>query len=287
MKKSITLVTGSNHTRKVLLEQLMDYLPESIEIKSCVTDEPINEIVRDDLVILSSVFVKDDLINMNAFDPDCDLIIAKRTINFDYIDNLVYLPAGTNVLFVNDSPELAYDGIEILKKIGFDYLNYIPYYPGAEGNFENIKIAVTPGEVDKVPGHIENVIDIKARIFDFETIIEILRKLDLLDERTNLYSQKYLKKIINIAKHLSQSNIAVNELNKHLNLVIDGLNDGILVYNSDGEISIFSENLRRMLNIHSQKTIGKNIKNIIRSEELLKFSLKILITPSALYTSIP
>ncbi len=271
MKKSITLITGSNHTKAVLLEQLMDYLPTDIEIKGYAFDEGIEGVIRDDLVILSSETVKEDLINANIFDYNCDLVIAKRTINFDYIDKIVYLPVGTNVLFVNDSAEPTYDSIEVLKRIGFDYLNYIPFYPGLKGSFEDIKIAITPGEVDKVPNHIEKVIDIKARIFDFETIIEILKKLDLLDKRTNLYSQKYLKKIIDTAKRLSQSNIAVNELNKHLSLVIDGLNDGILLYDANGRISVFNENLRKMLNIHQQNIVGKSINSIIYNKSLVEF----------------
>ncbi|EYE88713.1 Fis family transcriptional regulator [Fervidicella metallireducens AeB] len=271
MKKSITLVTGSEHTRIALLQQLRDYLPEEIEITSYAIDVGINNKISDNLVILSSSLLKNELLEANLLDENCEIITAKRTINFDYIDELVFLPPKTKVLFVNDMPESTFESIDILKKIGIDYLEYIPYYPGNEQIVKDIDIAITPGEIDKVPKYIKKIINIQVRIIDFESIIEILRKLDILDERANLFSHKYLKKIINMAKRLANSNKAINELNNHLNLVIDGLKDGILVYNSSGTISVFNENLKKLLNIHQNDLSGKNIKNVFNNKSLIDF----------------
>lgn len=271
MKKSITLVTGSEHTRIALLQQLKDYLPDEIEITSYAIDVGIKDKIRDNLVILSSSLLKNELLQADLLDESCEIITAKRTINFDYIDELVLLPPKTKVLFVNDMAESTFESIHILMKIGFDYLDYIPYYPGNEPVAKDVDIAITPGEIDKVPEFIKKTINIQVRIIDFESIIEILRKLDILDERANLFSYKYLKKIINLAKRLANSNKAINELNNHLNLVIDGLKDGILVYNPSGTISVFNENLKRLLNIHQKELSGKNIKNVFNNKYLIDF----------------
>ncbi len=271
MRKSITLVTGSEHTKTILLNQLREYLDDDIIINSYAEDEGIDHIISDDLIVLSSEDVKSDLLSKDLLDTNCEIVVAKRTINYDYIDEIVLLRPNTDVLMVNDSKEPTYSTIKMLQKIGINYLNYIPYYPGIKGKVKKVDIAITPGEIDKVPAFIKKIIDIKARIMDFQTIAEILNKLDLLDEKAGIFSEKYLKKIINIAKRLAISTNDISQLNKHLNLVLDGLNDGLLVYNSNGIISVLNENLKRILNIRNVSLKAKSLKKIIHNNSLIEF----------------
>lgn len=271
MKKSITLVTGSEHTRATLLSQLREYLTDDILISSYAEDGGINHVISDDLIILSSESVEQDLLALDLLDTSCERVVAKRTINYDYIDEIVLLPPNTDVLMVNDSEEPTYSTIKMLKKIGINYLNYIPYYPGIKGKIKKADIAITPGEIDKVPSFVKKIIDIKARIMDFQTIAEILNKLDLLDEKAGIFSEKYLRKIINIAKRLAISTNDISQLNKHLNLVLDGLNDGLLVYDSHGVISVLNENLKRILNISNVNIKAKSLKKIIHNNGLVEF----------------
>ena len=271
MKKSVTLITGSEHTKVILHNQLREYLPDNIIINSYAEDEGIGHVVRDDLIVLSSESVMDDLLDMNLLDTSCEIVVAKRTINYDYIDEIVLLPPNTDVLMVNDSEEPTYSTISILQKIGLNYINYIPYYPGIKGKIKTADIAITPGEIDKVPVFVKKVIDIKARIMDFQTIAEILNKLDLLDEKAGKFSEKYLKKIINIAKRLAISTNDISQLNIHLNMVLDGLNDGLLVYNKNGNISVLNENLKRILSLSQVNLRDKNIKKVIYNSKLIEF----------------
>jgi transcriptional regulator with PAS, ATPase and Fis domain len=271
MKKSVTLITGSEHTKITLHNQLREYLPGNFIINSYAEDEGIDHVVIDDLVILSSESVLNDLLEMNLLDTSCETVIAKRTINYDYIDEIVLLPPNTDVLMVNDSEEPTYSTISMLQKIGLNYINYIPYYPGIKGRVKTADIAITPGEIDKVPAFVKKVIDIKARIMDFQTIAEILNKLSLLDEKAGIFSEKYLKKIINIAKRLAISTSDISQLNKHLNLVLDGLNDGLLVYNTNGNISVLNENLKRVLSLSQVDLRHKNIKKVIHNNNLAEF----------------
>lgn len=272
-KKRITLVTGTEQTRIALIKQLKIYLSDIVAIDSYAIDEGINEVISDDLVLLSSELVKKELLSLNLLDLNCEIIVAKRTINYDFIDEIVLLPEGTEVLFVNDVHETTYESIENLKKIGIDHLKYIPYYPGISKLTNTVEIAVTPGEVDKIPRFIRKTYDIGPRIMDFTTITKILNALHILDEKAGRFSQKYLEKIINIAKRLAKTSNEVLELNTHLNLVIDGLNDGLLVYDKNGFISVANENSRKLLNIDYDNVIGRTLKDSIFNKELLEFMM--------------
>lgn len=271
MANSITLVAGSERTRVALLNQLREYLYDDIEIKSFATEEGISETVSDELIILSSDLVKDELMELNLLDTDCEIIVANRTVNYDYIDQVVLIPKDTDVLFVNDEKETAYEGIKALKELGIEHLNFIPYYPGIKENIPKVDIAITPGECDKVPEFIDKVIDIGPRIMDFTTVMQILNKLNMLDFKGEQFSNKYLRKIINVAKKLAELNSEVSNLNEHLNFVLNGLNDGLLVYDSTGRISVFNENLKKMLNVGCTKAIGRSVKDIIYNKSVLEF----------------
>ena len=268
---SITLVAGSERTRFALQNQLKEYLYDVVEIKSFATEEGIHEKISDELIVLSSDLVKNELIEMNLLDTDCEIIVANRTINYDYIDQVVLIPKDTDVLFVNDEKETTYEGIRALKELGIDHINFIPYYPYIKESVPKVDIAITPGECDKVPGFVKKVIDIGPRIMDFTTVMQILNKMNMLDFKGEQFSNKYLKKIINVAKKIAELNSEVTNLNKHLNLVLDGLNDGLLVYDTMGKISVFNENLKRLLNVGYTKVIGRSVKDIIYNKSILEF----------------
>jgi len=271
MKKSITLVTGSNETKIDLLSQLKEYIPKDITINSISTESDSFDTISDDLVILSSGAVKDELIDLNKIDLNGNIVVAHRTVSYDKIDKVVLLPKNTDVLLVNDAKESTFEAIETLTSIGLDHINFLPYYPGVKDDFTHIKIAITPGETEKVPSYIEEIIDIGSRIIDFPTIAEILSQLDILTETAGKFSQKYLMKIINMSKNLAASAHEIKNLNEDLSIVLDRWNDGILVFDRENQIIVFNENLRKLLNVTRITLLKKNLSKVITNASLNAF----------------
>ncbi|MFT5871693.1 MAG: transcriptional regulator with PAS, ATPase and Fis domain [Clostridium sp.] len=272
MTRGISLVAGSESTRIALLTQLGEYIDIKY-VKSYATDEweKINEVIKNDLIIVSSEIVRQELIEKRLLDTQCDIIIAKRTISYDHIDEIFLIPENTEVLFANDVKETTYEMIEIFKELGIDHIKCIPYYPGITSINEKIKIAITPGEKDKVPYFIEKIYDIGPRIMDSTTIIKILVKLDILEKKSCVFSQNYLFKIINIAKKLGKYNNDIIKMNSHLNYVIDGLQQGLVVYDNDGIINVLNEDLKCSLKINNKNLVGKRLKDVVYSKKLLEY----------------
>ncbi|KXG76601.1 hypothetical protein [Thermotalea metallivorans] len=167
--KEIALIAGTEETRKTLLEQLKGYIGEYIRIKSYAIDEGITELVQGDLIIVSSDLVYEEALPYLSENSKNKIISARRTINYNFIDQLLFVPEGTEVLFVNDVAETVFDSIGKLKEMGINHIKYIPYYPGIKG-VKPVKIAVTPGEVDKVPDFAEEIIDIGPRLMNMTSI---------------------------------------------------------------------------------------------------------------------
>lgn len=270
--KEITLIAGTEETRKTLLDQLKGYIGEYIHIKSYAVDEGITEFIKSDLIIVSSDLVYEEARPHLAGYDKHKIISVRRTINYNFIDQLLFIPEGTEILFVNDVAETVFDSIAKLKEMGINHIKYIPYYPGIKGA-KPVKIAVTPGERDKVPDFAEEIIDIGPRLIDMTSMTEILRRLDMLEEKADEVSQKYMSKIIQLGKRLVEATRETHRFNKNLNIVLEGVNDGLLGVDPWGEIKVSNGNLEKIINTPTPLTMGKNIKQIIKNRELIHFLL--------------
>ena len=60
------------------------------------------------------------------------VIVAARSLNTQKLDNILELTPGTKVLVVANSQETAQTAINLIVKVGIDYLEFIPYYPGID-----------------------------------------------------------------------------------------------------------------------------------------------------------
>jgi len=271
MDRIITLVAGSERTKNTLSNQLKEYLDEGFNIVGYAIDEGDVVDIEGELVVLSSEFIYQELLEKGFNYDDKNFIVANRTINNDYLDKVVAIPDGTNVLFVNELPKIVLDVIEHLKEIGISHLNYSPYYPGLKDVDRRIRVAITPGETLLVPDFIEEVYDIGPRIMDFTTITKILNRLGILDEKAGQFSQRYLEKTIKISRRLAESKNEISKLNKHLETVIDGVTEGLLVFDEAGTISVSNENINKIIPSKFAKHISRNIVDIIKDDDLLRF----------------
>ncbi|WP_353892405.1 sigma 54-interacting transcriptional regulator [Proteinivorax hydrogeniformans] len=277
--RKLTLITGSVGTCNALKVQLEEYIPTCVTIQAYPLDG-ISKPPSDfgDVVLFSSSLVKRELEeDWNCMIPKgVQIIIADRTINYEFIDRIVLLSPKTKVLFVSDAKESAEEGIRALKEVGIDHLDLYPYYPGLS-NCEKSKItkdtdiAITPGEKDKVLDHIRKVYDIGPRLLDFPTIFKLLRAVGQLETRARHFSIKYIQKIIILAKKLSHSTNYISELNHHLTTVIDGIEDGLVVFDSRGIISVHNEKFRKMLDIPALNLRGVKISELIYNKKLVEF----------------
>ena len=271
VEKRVALIAGTESTRIYLEKQLYEYISAIADIESYSMERGLSGFEQADLLVLSSNMMHEQLEKSEILRSAREVVVARRTINYDFVDKIVLIPKGTDVIFVNDSKRTTLESIQTLKRLGIDHINYVEHYPGISSLPGGIDVCITVGEMDKVPPGMKKVYDIGTRIIDFPTIAEILSKLEALDERAEKFSDKYLIKLINVAKRLAKSTQEIAKLYEGLNIVIDGFNDGILVYDQNGCISVLNENLKKMLNISAGSVIGKQLKYVVRGKALIEF----------------
>ncbi len=266
--KELILLAGTKQTRKALSAQLHDIIGKFMKIRSYSVEERLPPLIENRLVILSSYLIEEEV--QHVLGKGCQIIIAKRTVNYEYIDQLFFLPKGTKALYVNDFPRTATESIHTLIQLGIDHIDYYPYSPGDDIHIMT-DTAITPGEVELVPSSISHIVDIGVRLIDITTIHEILDRLHMTERLGKAVSDKYIRKMIDLSQKLAHANQTMNELNKHLKKVVDGVNDGILALNKEGEIFIFNEILEGMTGISSRAAIGKDIRHVLKNEGMTAF----------------
>ena len=192
MNKKIILITGSANTKQFLLKQLREFIPTSFVIEAYESESGLLPELSCDLLILSSAAMKDELDQLNINYDLENTIVCKRSINFDYIDQITDIPVNEEVLLVNDEAETTQSSINDLIELGLNHIKYYPYYPGIE-SYKKLNIAITPGEVDKIPSCVNKIIDIGPRIININTLYNIMDKLNLAHRDTTFITKKYMQ----------------------------------------------------------------------------------------------
>lgn len=264
MMEKITFIAGSVNTKDFLLRQLKEFISEKYILEAYSQEEGINKEIKCDLLIVSSKDMKDELNSMDINIECKDMIICERSVNFDYIDQVANLPVNEEVLLVNDEKETAFSTINDLKELGLSHIKYYPYYPGIT-SYKKLKTAITPGETDKVPACVTNMIDLGPRIISINSMYLIMDKLNINQKDTTFITKKYMQKIVNVSKHVSSVNNKVNALNTYLDNIVHNLVNGILVYDENGYIKYANDKIKKFL-LTEKELENKNIKNIIDRE---------------------
>lgn len=268
---NVTIVAKGQATSETLYRQLNDLLGERCRIRALFLDGLSEDYIEADLLVFSSQACYD--LATPYLNPTSPTVIARRSINHHEIDKLLNIPAGTDVLLVNDYLFTAEETISLLKALGIDHINYFPYAPEAT-SFPRLKMAVTPGEIELVPGFVEQIIDIQTRAMDFTTLFEILDFLNLADERANLLSAKYLRDIIRLIKE-TKSMADQNELMKsQLETIMNTVHDGILALDENGRISVFNSVAGEIMGIPDDLAIGRTLEDEGLPRELLSLWTK-------------
>ncbi|MGF2615751.1 sigma-54 interaction domain-containing protein [Rossellomorea aquimaris] len=268
--RKLVVIAGTRETEKALLNQLTSIFGKLIQIEGYAIDDGLPKKFKNELILYSSSLIEDEVVNHIDFST-CTIIIATRTVNYEFIDRIFELSPGQKVLYVNDFMRTADEAIATLKGLGINHVEYVPYSKESTSLPPGINVAVSPGESHLIPDAVPRKIDIGVRLIDLNTIMKIISHYRLSDELSIDITNRYTKKIIDLSQKLSHVHMQARTLNKFLNKVVDGVNDGILAFQENGEITVFNEVLERMLGISASYAKGKKLSQVFKNIELTRF----------------
>ena len=211
--KNIAIIACGQNTANHCHEQLAEFISSLANIQAFCTAKQLPHNLNADLVVFTSQRAFDE--GNVCLAPDVPFIIAHRAINYHEIEKLLALPAGTDVLLVNDYIGTAEDVIVLLQTMGIDHLNYYAYAPGMP-LLHPTSIAVTPGEAALVPKKIPSIIDIGTRQLDITTLVQIFEHFNWMDDYGKFLSAHYIYDIIKLTKLSYRYKNKANHLQEEL-----------------------------------------------------------------------
>lgn len=258
--KSIGIVTeGNSSLGEFLAENLREVFLDYVKINNYYFKKLKKGYIIDDDVVL--VMIKEKALQIQGYVEDYQkIIVVERTVKDEQIHNILTIPPNTNVLVVNDTIETTLETISLLYQIGINHIKLVPYDP--EKEYKEIKIAITPGERNRVPIYIEKIIDIGNRCIDISTFIKIISMLNINDNKEiSDRLLRYSDTIIPLNRGIRNQYKEMIVKNERLDTIINLLSEGILYINDEGVIELYNKAFSKMFKLH-EDIMGKPMKEI-------------------------
>lgn len=211
--KHIALIALGEQTSYCCREQLYELLGSRINVSNYYAEGNLPQRIKADFAVFTSRLAYQKA--HTHLSEDVPYMVARRSINYHEVYKLFELPAGTNVLLVNDCLPSANETISLLQTLGIDHLNYYAYAPGMEDP-RMMKVAVTPGESRFVPPSIEKIVDIKTRLIDITSLVEMLSRMGILTYYAEFLSAQYVRDIIQLIDKNHRYRNRATQLEKEL-----------------------------------------------------------------------
>jgi len=252
-KKSVTFIAKMDEFLHSAVSQCVELgVSDDFHIEGIRVDQlAFRPIAEGSLVVISSPSLEG---MVESYLPQgSKMIIAKRMFSYQNLRGMLEIPKGIKVLLVSDTPETAYDNIELIRASGLDFELY-PYYPGADYP-KDIEIAVTPGEAEHVPPHIRKVVDIGFRVIDLSTWLAIYTHFD--NDNFQKVTMRIMQSLVYITKELNNEIQHAHLLSKYLEAIVNGIEDAVIACDEEEIIRFINQKAIDSLNLRGASIVGE------------------------------
>lgn len=257
-KYRVSIVCINNKNGQAIKKQLEFILGNFIDFEVVNCEKDMDSILGSNLVLASGNRAAKLIASFLMFNTD--ILIIRRTISRKSFDSLKDISSDTKILVVNDDHEMTDETISLFYELGFKN-KFIPYYPGCTYE-EDIKVAITPNEVNLVPNGIEKIINIGARVIDSATIFDMFNKLGLLNKSTIKIVSEYMTETIPLSAGLKDVIYYMTDNKLNFELTLNSIDYGIFLYNNNKEIIFYNKEIQTIFKINSFQLINQPIKDI-------------------------
>jgi sigma-54 dependent transcriptional regulator, acetoin dehydrogenase operon transcriptional activator AcoR len=205
-------------------------------------------IISDDCVLVMS---SEKAVKARGYIRDIKrIIVIQRTIRELEACKIAAIPANTKVLVVNNDDEMTFETIALLYQLGMNHLDMVPFE--SNHDYNDIAIAITPGESGLVPPYIPTVLDVGNRCIDLPTLFQIITRLGLDDWGVHQRLIQYSESILTPNLGLKKQHREIFQKNLELNTVINASGEGILLLSEDNQIILSNSCLADMLEVKKE-----------------------------------
>jgi len=262
--KKIYLIAQQPMTSEAVKKQLLELFGPEIEIVAQTVDQCAAIDFSDGLVVITSPWVENYA--QKKIKPGLNYLVAKRVINYDHLDKLGILRDGEDVLVCSPWDDVKLPAIDQLREIGFGNINFIPC-GNDDLNPEHVPTAIVFSDA-VVPPHVQRVIEMSPRMLDVSTLVEIQKRLNLLNENAVLC--QFFRRIVSVMRRLNEESSRHQEVKLLYQAIVNNVSEGIIYSDNQGIIQITNQAAAKFFSQTTCRIIGANIRDLLAAPNLLQ-----------------
>ena len=251
----IAVISAGKDVGLFYKKQLEYFFADAVELYTySIEDGTAYSPKTEDIFLITTISFDSHNEVLRYIPKDKHIVNGTITVRNSTIEKLKKLPSGTKALLVNSTKSMCEESIVLLHQKGINNISFSPYYPGCKEKYEDIPLAITPGEAHFAPAGKE-IIDIGNRVLDTNTILEIISFTDC----------EYLLKtdrLINYFDEISENNTGIESLISKMELATQQFNI-LLRLSSEGIILVDKKNNIIMCNQKTNDFLGKGRIDIL------------------------
>lgn len=258
MKKTLVIAAVNIEIIETYMSQLKSIFADLVEIKGYLLGRE-DQKIKGDLIVVSMQSTM-RIAEIYREDPDVPILWLHTTFAKKSIKCLKLITKGKRVLLVSKFWFYVVESINLLKEMGINHIEMIPYYPEIEGaKFENVDTIVEMGLDIEKPKYIKNVIDLGWRVINPTCIEKIVTELEFNNKQLLSRIEEYKNKTVPIDTDRFIKAGFDSETCSKINAVINALDQGILLVDPKNKIIAYNQYLCNLLNIPSKRFLKKDV----------------------------
>lgn len=103
------------------------------------------------------------------------------------------------------------------------------------------------------------------------TILEVVECCGLDKDIASKISERYIRNIIELQRKLLVAERDAKQMSEHIQNVLGTVDDGILVVNQEGRVTVFNHSLAALFHVGAQDVINKYIEHVMNRQDIIDF----------------
>ncbi len=198
--------------------------------------------------------------------PHASIVLSKRGLTGEALEEVVQLPRGTKALVVNSPRQVAIETKDALTELGIDHIDTRAYWPGAPIDIEGYNVVIYAGIMSYCPqGKNYQYINIGHRCIALSTIIDIIRIFGLSSGDATKYYNDNIQRITESCYKLSEALNQTKMIKESFEKICDINKSIIFAIDSAGRIVVFNDAAVSFFGLRRRQALGRDYRDALRN----------------------
>lgn len=256
MRKTLTIVSYSIESVNSYYTQIKALFSENIMAQKIIMDDIENiKSINTDVVLVPSYDMFEKI--KKYIRKDTDIIFANRTISRSGLKKIMNIEKGSEVILIDESPEMTEQMISVIYQLGVRHISLESYWAIRKEDVYH-KPVIVLGQSEHLPSYAKKIVNIGNSLLDFNTIIDIGIKFDLIHMLNRQDISKSYVEVESANFGLEEILGILNSRESQLDILLQTIDAGVIGIDPEGNIFLCNENAEKIIGLTEDDVINKN-----------------------------